>query len=97
MLLSDLAAILPELFHNPLATLLVSFRIHGTWSEVALCLTEGVGRVGIEGRPHGVCLLQFIHVLGLGAGECFNGTPSVSDGGNEQGCHADSDHILFHF
>ena len=98
MLLSDFAAILSELLHNPLPTFLVAFCIHGTRTEVALCLTEGKGRVGIEGRSNWIYLLQFVHVFGFRcAGDCFNSIPSISDGGNEQGCNADSDHILLHF
>ena len=34
--------------------------VHVAWSEVALCLGEGVSTVGIEHRTHGVGLLNLV-------------------------------------
>ena len=62
-LLSDGQSAALKLLHNPLSAAFVSLAVHGTRAEVALRLTEGIGRVGREHRPCRRNLLRRRYVL----------------------------------
>ena len=56
-LLRHLQAVVLKLTGYPLSALLVGLAVHSAWSEVALGLTEGIGRVGIKADGYGCRLL----------------------------------------